>query len=48
MQPRLVGKVGCLSTAERPDVILAEPVGSCTDLAETVVQPLKDLDGDRF
>jgi G3E family GTPase len=44
----LVGKVGCLSTAERPDVILAEPVGSCTDLVATVVQPLKDLYGDRF
>ncbi|MFH1853886.1 MAG: GTP-binding protein [Candidatus Omnitrophota bacterium] len=25
----------------QPDVILAEPVGSCTDLAATVVQPLK-------
>jgi G3E family GTPase len=29
-------------------VILAEPVGSCTDLVATVVQPLKDLYGDRF
>ncbi len=28
---------------ERPDVILAEPVGSCTDLVATVVQPLKSL-----
>ena len=25
----------------RPDVILAEPVGSCTDLVATVVEPLK-------
>lgn len=25
------------------DVIIAEPVGSCTDLVATVVQPLKDL-----
>lgn len=25
------------------DIILAEPVGSCTDLSATVVQPLKDL-----
>ena len=25
----------------RPDVILAEPVGSCTDLVATVIQPLK-------
>src|SRR5580692_7330971 len=28
----LVGKVGRLQEGERPDVILAEPVGSCTDL----------------
>ncbi len=26
-----------------PDVILAEPVGSCTDLVATVIRPLKDL-----
>lgn len=28
---------------EPPDVILAEPVGSCTDLVATVIQPLKKL-----
>jgi len=44
----LVGKVSELQTAERPDVILAEPVGSCTDLVATVVQPLRDLYGERF
>src|SRR5579862_8108799 len=44
----LVGKVGQLETSQRPDVILAEPVGSCTDLVATVVQPLKDLYGERF
>jgi G3E family GTPase len=44
----LMGKVGCLEQAQRPDVILAEPVGSCTDLVATVVQPLKDLYGERF
>src|SRR6058998_3823190 len=44
----LVGKVGRLQEGERPDVILAEPVGSCTDLVATVVQPLRDLYGDRF
>ncbi|GAA5504925.1 GTP-binding protein [Novipirellula caenicola] len=32
----------------KPDVILAEPVGSCTDLVATVVQPLMQLFGDRF
>ena len=41
----LVGKVGALGEDERPDVILAEPVGSCTDLVATVVQPLRDLYG---
>ncbi len=44
----LVGKVGALEANRRPDIILAEPVGSCTDLVATVVQPLKDLYGQRF
>ena len=44
----LVARVGALGEAERPDVILAEPVGSCTDLVATVVQPLKDLYAGRF
>ena len=44
----LVGRVGALQSAERPDVILAEPVGSCTDLVATVIQPLKDLYAGRF
>lgn len=43
-----------LETAERlaadgaPDVILAEPVGSCTDLIATVVLPLQQMYGNRF
>jgi Ni2+-binding GTPase involved in maturation of urease and hydrogenase len=44
----LVGKVGALRQDQRPDVILAEPVGSCTDLVATVVQPLRDLYGEQF
>jgi G3E family GTPase len=44
----LVCKVEQLQERERPDVILAEPVGSCTDLVATVVQPLKDLYDARF
>ena len=44
----LLGTVEKLCDSERPDVILAEPVGSCTDLVATVVQPLKDLYGQRF
>src|SRR5204862_1222047 len=44
----LVGKVSQLQEGDRPDVILAEPVGSCTDLVATVVQPLRDLYRERF
>lgn len=44
----LVCKVESLEQRERPDIILAEPVGSCTDLVATVVQPLKDIYGERF
>ena len=39
----LLAKIGSLESAQHPDVILAEPVGSCTDLVATVVQPLKNL-----
>jgi len=44
----LVGKVSRLEEGDRPDVVLVEPVGSCTDLVATVVQPLRDLYRDRF
>src|SRR5947207_487449 len=44
----LVSRVGQIQDHEQPDVILAEPVGSCTDLVATVVQPLRDLYGTRF
>jgi G3E family GTPase len=44
----LMDKVDLLKQGDRPDVILAEPVGSCTDLVATVVQPLKDLYGRQF
>jgi Ni2+-binding GTPase involved in maturation of urease and hydrogenase len=39
----LMGTIAKLGTQERPDVILAEPVGSCTDLVATVIQPIKRL-----
>ncbi len=39
----LTEAAGRLTVSERPDVLLAEPVGSCTDLVATVVQPLKRL-----
>ena len=37
-----------LTTANAPDVILAEPVGSCTDLVATVTYPLRRIYGERF
>ncbi len=37
-----------LSEQSRPDVFLAEPVGSCTDLVATVTYPLRRIYGDRF
>ncbi len=39
----LVGAVGRLDAASRPDVIVAEPVGSCTDLMATVILPLEQV-----
>ncbi|MGD9721982.1 MAG: GTP-binding protein [Pirellulales bacterium] len=44
----LMTTVGNLEQSARPDVILAEPVGSCTDLVATVVQPLAQLYPGRF
>ena len=37
-----------LEATQRPDVILAEPVGSCADLVATVIQPLQRLFGEKF
>lgn len=37
-----------LSKDQRPDVFLAEPVGSCTDLTATVSYPLRRMYGDAF
>lgn len=36
-----------LDASARPDVLLAEPVGSCTDLSATVTLPLRQMYGDR-
>jgi G3E family GTPase len=44
----LTQTVGRLERDQHPDIVLAEPVGSCTDLVATVVQPLRQLHGDRF
>ena len=37
-----------LTASARPQVFIAEPVGSCTDLAATVTYPLRRLYGDAF
>src|SRR5262245_45550911 len=40
---KLTETVGELKKSARPDIVLAEPVGSCTDLVATVVRPLQQL-----
>jgi G3E family GTPase len=44
----LTRTVESLELRQQPDVVLAEPVGSCTDLVATVVQPLRQLYGQKF
>ena len=44
----LVGTANNLIEAGDPDVIIGEPVGSCTDISATVLQPLKDTLADQF
>jgi Ni2+-binding GTPase involved in maturation of urease and hydrogenase len=39
----LIGTIAKLGEDQKPDIILAEPVGSCTDLVATVIQPIKQL-----
>lgn len=39
----LTRTVESLGVAKRPDVLLAEPVGSCTDLVATVIRPLQQI-----
>jgi G3E family GTPase len=44
----LIDTVQHLGTDERPEVVLSEPIGSCTDLVATVIRPLEQLFGQRF
>lgn len=44
----LVDAASRLTAETRPDVFIAEPVGSCTDLVATVTYPLRRLYGDAF
>jgi Ni2+-binding GTPase involved in maturation of urease and hydrogenase len=45
---KLTETVGELKDSVRPDIVLGEPVGSCTDLVATVVRPLQQLYGSTF
>ncbi len=44
----LVDAANRLTEKTRPDVFIAEPVGSCTDLVATVTYPLRRMYGDDF
>jgi len=44
----LVDAAGRLTEEVKPEVFLAEPVGSCTDLVATVTYPLRRIYGERF
>ncbi|MDA7628082.1 cobalamin biosynthesis protein P47K [Verrucomicrobia bacterium] len=44
----LVDAADGLTQDSRPDVFIAEPVGSCTDLVATVTYPLRRIYGDQF
>jgi Ni2+-binding GTPase involved in maturation of urease and hydrogenase len=44
----LVEAANKLKADARPDVFIAEPVGSCTDLVATVTYPLRRMYGDQF
>lgn len=44
----LIELVDALGAAARPDVVLAEPVGSCLDMVGTVIRPLEQSYGRRF
>jgi G3E family GTPase len=44
----LVATAGQLAAEDQPDVIIAEPVGSCTDLVATVIEPLRQLYGEQY
>jgi len=44
----LMEAAGRLSASDHPDLFIAEPVGSCTDLLATVSYPLRRMYGDDF
>ncbi len=44
----LVDAASKLNDANKPDVFIAEPVGSCTDLVATVTYPLRRMYGENY
>lgn len=46
--PDLLTGLQRLQEVAAPDLVLLEPVGSCTDLVATVVRPLVQFHGDRY
>lgn len=44
----LVEAADNLNTASRPEIFIAEPVGSCTDLVATVSYPLRRIYGEQY
>jgi Ni2+-binding GTPase involved in maturation of urease and hydrogenase len=46
--PDMIAAMQRLASQGGADVLIGEPVGSCTDLSATVVQPLKKLHGRQF
>lgn len=46
--PDMIGAMDRLVRESGADVLIGEPVGSCTDLSATVMQPLKELHSHRF
>ena len=46
--PDMIGAMERLVRESEADVLIGEPVGSCTDLSATVLQPLKQLHGRQF
>jgi Ni2+-binding GTPase involved in maturation of urease and hydrogenase len=46
--PDMISALERLVRETQADVLIGEPVGSCTDLSATVMQPLKELHGGQF
>src|SRR4051812_1445014 len=46
--PDLLASIRELQATAAPEIILAEPVGSCTDLAATVLRPLQIYHPDQY